>query len=57
MMVTHDVFAASYGNRVIFMKDGTLFHEINRGDKSRKEFFDEIVSIYSLSGRRNISAD
>lgn len=57
LMVTHDVFAASYGNRVIFMKDGTLFHEINRGDKSRKEFFDEIVSIYSLSGRRNISAD
>lgn len=57
LMVTHDVFAASYGNRVIFMKDGTLFHEINRGDKSRNEFFDEIVSIYSLSGRRNISAD
>ncbi len=57
LMVTHDVFAASYGNRVLFMKDGMIFHELNRGDKTRKEFFDEIVSIYSLSGRRNISAD
>lgn len=57
LMVTHDVFAASYGNRVLFMKDGTIFHELKRGDKTRKEFFDEIVSIYSLSGRRNISAD
>jgi len=57
LMVTHDVFAASYGSRVLFMKDGAIFHEINRGDKTRKEFFDEIVSIYSLSGRRNISAD
>ena len=57
LMVTHDVFAASYGNRVLFMKDGSIFHELRRGDKSRKEFFDEIVNVYSLSGRRNISAD
>ena len=50
LMVTHDAFTASYAKRVIFIKDGKLFNEITKGDKSRKEFFDDIISIVSLLG-------
>ena len=50
LMVTHDTFSASYASRVIFIKDGKIFNEIIRGDKSRKEFFDEIIDVISLLG-------
>ena len=50
MMVTHDAFTASYSSRVIFIKDGKLFNEINKGDKTRKEFFNEIIDVVSLLG-------
>lgn len=29
-MVTHDAFSASNASRVVFIKDGKLFHEIKR---------------------------
>ena len=32
LMVTHDAFTASYASRVIFIKDGKLFHELRSGD-------------------------
>ena len=41
LMVTHDAFTASYADRVIFIKDGKIFNEINKGDETRKEFFDQ----------------
>ena len=50
MMVTHDSFSASYAGRIIFIKDGQLFHEINRGTDSRKEFFDKIIDVVTLLG-------
>ena len=50
LMVTHDTFSASYASRVIFIKDGKIFNEIIRGNKSRKEFFDEIIDVISLLG-------
>ena len=50
LMVTHDTFSASYASRVIFIKDGKIFNEIIRGNKSRKEFFDEIIAVISLLG-------
>ena len=50
MMVTHDSFSASYASRVLFIKDGKIFNEINRGDLSRKEFFDKIISVVTLLG-------
>ena len=50
LMVTHDTFSASYSSRVIFIKDGKIFNEIIRGNKSRKEFFDEIIDVISLLG-------
>lgn len=49
MMVTHDAFAASYCKRVLFIKDGLIFKEINRRG-TRKEFFKEILDVLSLIG-------
>lgn len=50
LMVTHDAFSASYAKRVLFMKDGKLFHELRKGDSDRKEFFNEIIHVISLLG-------
>ncbi|WFD08653.1 ABC transporter ATP-binding protein [Tepidibacter hydrothermalis] len=52
MMVTHDPLAASYCNRVIFIKDGELFNEIHRGD-SREKFYQNIIDVLSLLGGEN----
>ena len=50
LMVTHDAFTASYASRVIFIKDGKIFHELKRGEDSRKEFFDKIIDVVTLLG-------
>lgn len=50
LMVTHDSFSASYASRVIFIKDGKVFNEINRGNSSRKDFFDKIIDVLTLLG-------
>ena len=50
LMVTHDAFTASYASRVIFIKDGKIFNEINKGNLSRKEFFDSIIDVVTLLG-------
>ena len=50
LMVTHDAFTASYASRVIFIKDGKVFSEINKGSGTRKEFFDKIIDVVTLLG-------
>lgn len=50
LMVTHDAFTASYATRVVFIKDGKIFNEINKGNESRKEFFDKIIDVVTLLG-------
>jgi len=50
LMVTHDAFTASYATRVIFIKDGKVFHELRKGNYSRKEFFDSIIDVVTLLG-------
>jgi putative ABC transport system ATP-binding protein len=49
MMVTHDALAASYCDRVIFIKDGQLYNEIYRGE-NRQAFFQNIIDVLSLMG-------
>lgn len=43
-MVTHDTFSASYCDRVLVMKDGTIFTELVRKG-TRQQFFDELLQI------------
>lgn len=50
LMVTHDAFSASYCGRILFLKDGRIFHELIRGEKSRKVFLQEILDVLSLTG-------
>ncbi len=50
LMVTHDSFSASFCKRILFLKDGKIFNEIQKGEKSRKEFFNEILDILTLLG-------
>lgn len=50
LMVTHDAFTASYASRVIFIKDGKIFHELQKGKQTRKEFFNRIIDVVTLLG-------
>lgn len=50
LMVTHDAFSASYARRILFLKDGKLFHELYRGEKLRREFYHEILDVLSVLG-------
>ncbi|SFD14601.1 ABC transporter ATP-binding protein [Clostridium uliginosum] len=50
LMVTHDAFTASYAHRILFIKDGSIFNELVRGEDSRKEFFNKIIDIVTLLG-------
>lgn len=49
MLVTHDPQAASYCNRIIFIKDGKLAAEIHRGN-NRQAFYQQIMDTLSLWG-------
>ena len=53
IMVTHDAFTASYCHRILFIKDGKIFNELIRGNSTRKEFFDKIISVVTLLGGDN----
>ena len=43
LMVTHSLRAASFAKRVLFIKDGIVYHEIYRGDhESQQDFMERI---------------
>ena len=44
IMVTHSLRAASYANRVLFIKDGVVYHEIYRGENERQSEFMERIN-------------
>lgn len=50
LMVTHDSFAASYCRRVLFIRDGSIFTELVRGDMPRRQFFDRIMEVVAMIG-------
>jgi putative ABC transport system ATP-binding protein len=50
LMITHDPYAASYCQRVIFLRDGKIVNEMFKGEQSEKEFFDRILTIQSVIG-------
>lgn len=56
MMVTHDAVAASYTDRILFIKDGKLFNELRRGDDDRTDFYQRILEVQAfLSGKQGDS--
>ena len=50
LMVTHDPLSASYCNKILFLKDGKIFNRIEKGEKERKEFYNEILDVLALLG-------
>ena len=50
VMVTHDAVAASFSNRVIFIKDGQIYTQLNKGEQSRQEFFQDIMKTQAVLG-------
>lgn len=44
LMVTHSVKAASNANRVLFIKDGEVFHQIYRGNLTNEEMYQKIAA-------------
>lgn len=52
LMVTHSTIDASYANRVVFIKDGRLYHEIYRGEESQIVYQKRIAdSLAIINGR------
>ena len=41
-MVTHSIKAASHAGRVLFIKDGEVFHQIYRGSNTNQEMYQKI---------------
>ncbi|PQP82372.1 bacitracin ABC transporter ATP-binding protein [Paenibacillus sp. PCH8] len=50
VMVTHDPLASSYCSRVVFLKDGKVFAELYRGEKTRESFFKDILDMQAVLG-------
>lgn len=48
LMVTHSNVAASYADRVMFIKDGEVFHQIYRGDMTRSALLDKICDAVTV---------
>lgn len=56
IMVTHSVRAASTAGRVLFIKDGELFHQIYRGNMSNDEMFvciSDTLTALAVGGKQN----
>lgn len=52
VMVTHSAMAASFANRVLFIRDGRIFHQIYRGGQSQSEFAQKITDALLLMNRQ-----
>lgn len=50
LMVTHDPVAASYCNRVIFIKDGQIYTQLTKGEESKQDFFKDIMKTQGVLG-------
>ena len=56
LMVTHSIKAASHAKRVLFIKDGEVFHQLYRGDMSIEELYAKIsdtLTILTTGGERH----
>lgn len=47
-MVTHSIKAASHAKRVLFIKDGEVFHQLYRGDMSIEELYAKISDTLTI---------
>ena len=48
LMVTHSVKAASHASRVLFIKDGEVFHQIYRGNSTNEQLYQKISDTLTM---------
>ena len=48
LMVTHSVKAASHAKRVLFLRDGEVFHQLYRGDATNELFYQRISETLTM---------
>lgn len=48
LMVTHSAKAASHAGRVLFIKDGQVFHQLYRGEQSNEQMYQKISDTLTL---------
>lgn len=56
LMVTHSTKAASHAGRILFIKDGVVFHQIYRGNSSNEEMYQKIsdtLTLLATGGEKN----
>ena len=56
VMVTHSVKAASRAGRVMFIRDGEVFHQIYRGNSTNEELYQKISDTLTLLANRKTVA-
>lgn len=58
LMVTHDVNAASFATRILFIKDGEIYHEIRRRDtEKQKDYYDRISKVVKQLSSNKLYSD
>ena len=50
LMVTHDAVVGSYASRILFLKDGKIWNELYRGDRTRQAMYHEILGTMAVLG-------
>lgn len=53
LMVTHSTKAASHAKRVLFIKDGEVYHQLYRGDSSVEDFYEKIADTLTIFSKGN----
>ena len=48
VMVTHSVKAASHASRVLFIRDGEVFHQLYRGEQRSEQFYQKISDTLTM---------
>lgn len=57
LMVTHDVFSACYCEKILFLSDGKICSELERGNMGKKEYLNRILDMQSKIGGDDIYAE
>ena len=56
LMVTHSIREASHAGRVLFMKDGVVYHQIYKGARTNEQMYQEISNTLTLLSQGGISS-
>lgn len=50
LMVTHDAVVGSYASRILFLKDGKIWNELSRGNRTRQTMYHDILNTIAVLG-------